>query len=392
MKKTFLLGAIVLMGAALTACHDDDYSFFDPVAPQVTQLPNTLSGVIANKAGEPIEGATVTMGASTATTNANGEYEIVAFEAGNYTLEASANGYITATSVIEVPAVKQTLNLAWNVTLAKEVTADVNITVNEGGNGEVESEAIKDNENGKVNISVAADANVVPADTKISIRPVYKEEEAMAIRATSTESTMLIGAHLSCSDPNIVLSSPISIAFELDGSLADAIVTRHYANGRWNDVEHTNNNGVITIGATEFGAYGIFLDVVTNIQTSNRNLTLSPSEWDNLYGGWTIHATTTSYTHKSGTEITTQAQNKLEGLLIEAMAREFGSKCTERKGEHAVNMDVPAYTLLTVSGKQEEKNITKSANGTSVSAVNYGTVSVTVSATSRKHNGGGSAH
>lgn len=61
-------------------------------------LASSLAGVVTDSAdAAPIEGATVSAGGRSDTTNAEGEYTLTGLRSGAYTVTASAAGYYTAT-------------------------------------------------------------------------------------------------------------------------------------------------------------------------------------------------------------------------------------------------------------------------------------------------------
>jgi len=75
--------------------------YYVQVGPSVT---GNLDGTVTAVGGTPIEGATVTLvGTSyTANTIANGTYEILGINIGDYTAECSASGYITETAPVTI--------------------------------------------------------------------------------------------------------------------------------------------------------------------------------------------------------------------------------------------------------------------------------------------------
>lgn len=95
-----------------------------------------------------------------------------------------------------------------------------------------------------------------------------------------------------------------------------------------------------------------------------------------------------NYTYKAGTEITTKATSVLTALLIEKLAQRFGASVSTVSGSYPLNVTLPIGTILTISGTQSKQNVTVSAKGKSVSGTHYGTVSVVVTTSNRKHNGG----
>lgn len=388
MKKTVLFGAIALLGLSLTACKDDpDYSHVTP--PEVQAAPNTLSGLVSDMQGKPVSGATVTLGGLTATTNAEGIYLIDDVKAGNYTISAAANGMVSVEEAYSISESSSTQNLIWNATLAKVNTTEVNVTTTGGGEGNVQSEALENNAEGKVDIKVNVPSNTVPQDTKIMVSPIYTESSAAVTKAASN--TMLIGATLSCSNPNLTLSQDVNLTFALDSSLASNVETKKYVNGQWVAVESAEVNGNVVIKAREFTSYGIFLTVNVTERVSTEALVFqNDGLWNNLYGGGEMRVENATFDYKVGTEITSNGTNKLRGLLIEHLSRLYGANVKTVQGSYPLNVILPIGTALQIKGAQRKTEITVSARNTSVNGTSYGTTSVQVSTYNREHDGGGS--
>lgn len=391
MKKLLFMGALTLLGLSVTSCHSDDPNYDDVQPPKVEVAPNTLSGVVTTMQGQPISGATVSLGSTSVTTDAEGIYLIRDLQAGTYTIKASATGMVSQEASLVVEALTTTQNLSWSVALAKEIVEEVNVTVDDGGNGSVESEAIDGNDKGEIKITVDVPANTVPEDTKITIAPISTEESAIISRASTraTSETMLIGADVTCSDPNLQLSNPLNVSFNVDETVTASVETRQYVNGQWVTVDHaTNENGVV-VSTKNFGPIGLFFSVNITQTTSSDPLTITPDEWNNLYGGSDVMATVASYTYKVGSEYNARGANSLEALLIERLASIVGPTYKEVKGEYPVNTLVPVGTAIRLTGKQAKTTVTVTSRNRSVSGTQFGTVSVTIGSYNRQHNGSG---
>lgn len=391
MKKILIYGMLAFLGVSLSACHKHhDPSYDDVTPPEVAVAPNTLSGIVTDMQGNPIAGATVRLGSESATTGENGVYEFGNVTEGTYTLSASAKDMFEATGSLTVAKSATTRHYVWNATLARVNKTSFNVTVADGGQGQVESDALKGNDEGKVDISVNVPDNVVPEDTEISITPIYTEASA-SVRSAAEEETLLIGATLACSDPSLSLSQDIELTFALDSSIASSVTTKKYVNGRWVEAPHSVTDGNVVISTRDFTSYGIFLKVNVSTTLSTEKLLFAQSEWDNLYGRTDMNVEEASFSYKLGTQITSKATNKLEGLLIEHLARLFGATVTEAQGSYPINVTLPVGTALTVEGAQERSDVTVSANSKSVTGTSYGTVNVRVTTYNRNHNGGGSS-
>lgn len=391
MKKILIYGMLAFLGVSLSACHKHhDPSYDDVTPPEVAVAPNSLSGIVTDMQGNPIAGATVRLGSESATTGEDGVYEFGNVTEGTYTLSASAKDMFEATGSLTVDKSATTRHYVWNATLARVNKTSFNVTVADGGQGQVESDALKGNDEGKVDISVNVPDNVVPEDTEISITPIYTEASA-SVRSAAEEETLLIGATLACSDPSLSLSQDIELTFALDSSIASSVTTKKYVNGRWVEAPHSVTDGNVVISTRDFTSYGIFLKVNVSTTLSTEKLLFAQSEWDNLYGRTDMNVEEASFSYKLGTQITSKATNKLEGLLIEHLARLFGATVTETEGSYPINVTLPVGTALTVEGAQERSDVTVSANSKSVTGTSYGTVNVRVTTYNRNHNGGGSS-
>lgn len=391
MKKILIYGMLAFLGVSLSACHKHhDPSYDDVTPPEVAVAPNTLSGIVTDMQGNPIAGATVRLGSESATTGKNGVYEFGNVTEGTYTLSASAKDMFEATGSLTVAKSATTRHYVWNATLARVNKTSFNVTVAGGGQGQVESDALKGNDEGKVDISVNVPDNVVPEDTEISITPIYTEASA-SVRSAAEEETLLIGATMACSNPSLTLSQDIELTFALDSSIASSVTTKKYVNGRWVEAPHSVTDGNVVISTRDFTSYGIFLKVNVSTTLSTEKLVFAQSQWDNLYGRNDMNVEEASFSYKIGTQITSKATNKLEGLLIEHLARLFGTTVTEAQGSYPINVTLPVGTALTVEGAQERSDVTVSANSKSVTGTSYGTVNVRVTTYNRNHNGGGSS-
>lgn len=391
MKKFLLAGAIALLAVSFTACSDDPNLENVPV-PEVEVAPNTLSGVVSNMQGNAVSGATVKVGNETATTDAQGIYKFSDVKAGTYTITVEATGMVSVSDKIVVAESETTQNLIYNATLAKINTTDVNVTVDGGGEGSVESEALESNEEGKVDITVDVPANTVPEDTKISITPVYTDESSsvMAVKSRANDDIMLLGANLTCSNPNLTsLSQDIALTFALDGSIATSVETKMLVDGKWVDAPSAVTNGSnVVISANKFTTYALFIRTDVKETTTTEALTFKQSEWNNLYGNVDMPVGNAEYSYKAGTAINTAARNKLQGLLIEYIARIWGARVSTLTGSYPINVTLPVGTAISIKGAQQKTTISVTNTNTTVTATTYGTCAVQLTRYNRQHNGG----
>lgn len=388
MKKFLYFGAILFLSFSAASCHHDDER--EPVLPpEVTVAPNTLAGVITNIAGDPISGAKVTLGTLSATTDANGAYTISNVAKGNYQITAEATGMYPVSSNVNFTQANEQ-NLLWSVAMNKKVTQDLVIANPDAdATGDVKSENIPDNEEGAVEITVDVPANTVPKNTTISIAPIYSVEAA-GVRAGESE-TMLIGANVTCSDPNLTLTAPIDVTFALDSSIATEVTAKEYdtVSRTWRDVTpQIDGNGNVVIKTTKFTSLGLFLPISVTTTASSEEIQFAQSLFDNRNGVSNMTVDAASFTYKTGTAINADAKNKLQGLLIEHLARLFGAKVTTLTGSYPLGVSLGIGQGILLKGTQAVDAVSVSSRNTTVSGTRYGNVTITVSAFSVDHNGG----
>lgn len=395
MKFSFHVRACVLLGVALAtgfvSCSDDDPDYSNVTPPTVEVAPNTISGVISSISGSPLSGATVSLDNATATTDANGIYIFSEVAAGTHSIKAAANGKITQSGIVVVESSSKTQNAVWNASLPEDRSVEINVTVNEGGEGTVNAESLENNEKAQVLITATVPEDVVSEDTKIEISPIYTEQDAAiakgrTISRAGDDGTLLIGASISCST-NVTLSKAVDLSFELDKDLSVSVETKKYENGTWQPVESRIEDGKVIISATEFTSYGLFFNIGVSVSKGSENISFSQSKWDNLYGSNDIQVGNVSYTYKVGTEITSRGTTILEALLIEHLARLYGASMKSIEGTYPVNVTLPIGTILQMTGTQEKNNVTVKVSNKSVSGINYGAVTVSAVTANRNHTG-----
>ena len=382
-----LMSSALMLGAGLSSCHHHDDR--EPVLPpKVEAAPNTLAGVVTNISGTPVQGATVTLGTTSVKTDANGAYVFQNVAQGKYTVSAAADGMYTASSEVTFSKTSEQ-NLLWSVTLNRKTTQ--NLVVKDSGedaSGDVQSDNIPNNDEGAVTITVDVPANTVPDNTTITIAPIYSAQDATGTRAD--DETMLIGANVTCSDPDLQLTSPIDVVFNLDNSVVTDVKVREFdpATGRWRDVTPTVDGGKVTVKTTRFTSFGIFLPVTATTTSSAEDIVFAQDLFDNRNGRDSMLVENASFTYKTGTAVNANAKNKLEGLLIEYLARMFGAKVTEMNGSYPLNITLAVGQGILLKGTQTVEAVRVASRNTAVTGTRYGSVTVTTSAFSVDHNGG----
>lgn len=395
MKKGAMMLLIAGLAMSVTNCSDDDPNYDNVTPPEVAIAPNTLTGVITSINGSAISNATVTLGTEKATSDANGVYLFADVKPGTYTIKAEADGKQAKEAEITVEDSKKSQNLVWNVSLAEDVKEEVTVSATEETKGDVETEALKDNDQAIVNVEASVPAGAIETaegeEVKVIISPIYDANTVAGKTKAATradESTLLLGASLSCNKAEVSLAKPVELGFNVDDEVAQNVEAMQYKNGQWVAVESRIENGKVIIEATEFTAYGLFLGVSFSASNGSEAISFEQDKWDNLYGAKDMAVGSANYTYKAGTEITTKATSVLTALLIEKLAQRFGATVSTVSGSYPLNVTLPIGTILTINGTQSKQNVTVSAKGKSVSGTHYGTVSVVVTTSNRKHNGG----
>ncbi len=391
MNKFIYIGAALLTAAAFTSCKDDDPAI-NVTPPVVEAAPNTLTGIISNQQGQPLAGATVSTGSIIATTNASGVYLFTNLPAGTYNLTASYKGLETASGQVVITPSHNTTNHIWSAELLTS-TSTTNkkfpITINRGGQGEIETSSLNGNENAEIRIAVDVSPESVNKNADIIITPFYTYDEAVATASRAPQSdVMLLGANIHCTDASVALTRPVELSFEVDHSVSDIVETRKLVNGYWTAVDHTVENGKVVIAADELASYGLFIPIEITETSVEEPITISPSVYDNLYGSSTITADKSIYSYPIGGTFDHHGNDNLKALLIEHLARLINSGTATATAEYPLDIQLPIGTGLELSAVQENTRLTLTSGSTSVSGTSYGTVTVTVRSYNRDHNGG----
>lgn len=385
---------IVSLSMGMASCKDDDPDYDNVTPPTVAVAPSTLTGVITDFNGTAISNATITLGTISAKSDVNGVYLFTDVKAGTYPIKAEADGKLTKEDEITVNDSQKSQNLVWNAILANDVKDEVPVSVTESTSGNIQTETLKDNEKAEVNVEAVVPAAAIESDdedVRIIISPIYDAGSAITktkAMPRAEESTMLIGASLSCNKSEITLSKPVELGFSVDDEVAQSVEAKQYKDGQWITVNSHVENGKVIIDADEFTAYGLFLGVSFSASNGSEAISFEQSKWDNLYGATDMQADNAAYIYKVGTEITTRGTSVLTALLVEKLAQRFGATVSTMKGSYPLNVTLPIGTILTISGSQNKQNVSVSAMGKSVSGTHYGTVTIAVATANRQHSGG----
>lgn len=408
MKKFMKLGVFALLGWLLifsaSSCSDDDPDYSNVTPPTVAKVHN-ISGSIAGRDGKGIAGATVAMDGAmtaTATTDANGYFVFEDVKIGTYNLKASAEGKISQEASVNVTNEGDGQNVVWNVMLASvETVTQVTVSNQEGGSGNVTTEALEGNNKAEIPVEVVVPAAALSEDVVIEISPIYSEDEVfltrgrmsipmMATTKAAGENKLLVGSRISSSKGNVKIEKAIDLTFNVDEQTATEVQARKYSNGAWVDASSRIEGGKVIVSADEFTSYGLFVGISFTSTSSTEAINFSQSVWDNLYGSGNMNVGTVTYTYKVGMDVNTSGTTVFTALLIESLARAFGANSYQTQGNYPINVVLPVGTKLVINGAQKVNTVTASAAGRSVSGTQYGDVTITVETSNRQHTGGGS--
>ena len=391
MKKLAKFGMYAFLGVALATslagCSDDDPDY-SKVTPPTVGISHSISGRVTSMDGNGLSAATVSMDGTSTQTNADGTFVFEGVVAGNHTLSASASGKQTKETTVNVSADGNGSNVVWNVSLPNEGTT-IEIATDGDTEASVTSETIKGNDKGAVTVDVTVPETALPEGSSIIITPIYTlDEVGTRANTRATESVILIGTSVACTDANAVLASPIQLTYDVDAEVAQSITAQKYVDGQWVEAEFTVEGDQVTVFADQFTSYTLLFGADVTSSSSSTALAFGQDLWDNLYGSGDVTVSSASFTYHIGTEITSSGTNRITAYLIEILARIAGANVTTATGSYPINVTLPIGTALHVTGTQQVTTLTVSALNRSVSGKQYGDVAVVTTTYNREHNGG----
>lgn len=391
MKKLAKFGMYAFLGVALATslagCSDDDPDY-SKVTPPTVGISHSISGRVTSMDGNGLSAATVSMDGTSTQTNADGTFVFEGVAAGNHTLSASASGKQTKETTVNVSADGNGSNVVWNVSLPNEGTT-IEIATDGDTEASVTSETIKGNDKGAVTVDVTVPETALPEGSSIIITPIYTlDEVGTRANTRATESVVLIGTSVACTDANAVLASPIQLTYDVDAEVAQSITAQKYVDGQWVEAEFTVEGDQVTVFADQFTSYTLLFGAEVTSSSSSTALAFGQDLWDNLYGSGDVVVSSASFTYHIGTEITSSGTNRITAYLIEILARIAGANVTTATGSYPINVTLPIGTALHVTGTQQVTTLTVSALNRSVSGKQYGDVAVVTTTYNREHNGG----
>lgn len=402
MKKFKEYGVYALLGMTLTlgvtSCGSDDPKY-DDVEPPVVVVKNSISGMVTAMSGEAIQGATVTMDTQTVTTGSDGTFTFEDVAVGTHTLTAAAEGKVSKTGEVTIAATDN-MNHIWNVSLSSEETV-IKMTVSADTDSEdnTATETLEDNTVAKVEVQVEAPAGAVEdTEAEIIVTPTYSADEAVTTRgiapafATRADDNgvYFMGTNVTCSMAGVQLKKPLTMKFNVDKDMQDYLTAMKYKDGKWQAInfERDQENSIVTISVDEFASYAFYCSAtVRSAASSSESITFTQNTWDNRYGSSAVTVDKATYTYKVGTDIKGQS-NKVLGYLVEILARATGAGLKTVTGTHTLNVTLPIGTAMSISGTQAVTTYTATVKDKSVSAKQYGSVSMTTKTWNRQHTGG----
>ena len=384
-----LLSATLLSG--MTSCGSDDPDYGTVTPPVIAQSHN-ISGSIAGMDGKAISGATVTMSGSasaTVTTDANGYFVFGNVGTGTYTLKATAPGKLPKETSVKVAESEGGKIVVWNVMLASEAAVTTVSVGVSGGEGDIVTEALEGNDKAEIPVEVSVPASALNKTAQINVSPIYSESEVEAARSSrAIESTLVVGARLSCSDNTVRIEHAIDIAFDVDDVTTSEVKAQKYTNNGWVDVPSRIEGNKVIVSADEFTSYGLFADINFTVSSVNTPLTFDRNIWNNLNGNGMMLVGSAAYTYMVGMDIATSGTTVFTALLIETLARQFGANSFEVSAVYPMDIMLPEGTILQVNGVQKVNTVTASVGSRSVSGTQYGDVTISTVVSSRDHTGG----
>lgn len=385
MKKLFVYGAMALFSVAAVSCHGDDPMIEQEQAPVVKMTTKTISGVVYDNNGNPVAGATVTLGnGQTTTTDANGSYSFDNVEPGKHTVTISKEGSETITSDVDVPDTDNVYDATNSVVLFPNVSS---AKIGNGATTSIVTTSMKGNPMSATEIVLETEAGSLPEDVNIWIEPVYNDNSKEVTRAAADE--FLLGAVVKTSKP-VQLQGDVTVTFKLDPSVTAVASYKELENESWKDKTATNNNGTVVIRTRDITTFGVFAPINITETRSKTDIVFTKGYWDNYGNNGNMLVDYATYTYRSGVSVQTAAVNKLMGLMIDFMARKFGATYKTLTGRYDINYQLPAGWAFKMFGSQYQYSLNIECKNTVIKGTRYDNVELWNQIRETDHNGGGS--
>ena len=403
----------------MTSCHESPAAAGTDT-PEIREVLNTISGTILGSDGTPLANQTVQVTdvngqVYTARTDANGYFIIDGLKAGSYTVTVPNNpNYVDFSKTIELGNANQTGDvqvLSIVMTKKTEVIENISLETGTAGTGEeTTSETVLNNtdtdvnaDDSKIDVNISVGAGTIASaggvnitDETIVVTPFY-DESAATTRATSVTSALYYGLYIHFASgrsiQNVTLSKPITITFDVDGSLVNSMYVKmlDFNTGEFKLLTDGVNKdaaaGQITITTTKLGYFGLYFDVTEVSTASEEKLSISnPS----IVGP--VANPTINYTYKVGAKLTTGTGDAYaKAFLKNWIIRQHGrASVASIPGKYTVNVTLPSDNWsIYATGKQAFTKYTYTSLGATYGADVYGTAVISYSISERRTHSGG---
>lgn len=405
----------------MTSCHESPAAAGTDT-PEIREVLNTISGTILGSDGTPLANQIVEVKdvngnkVGEARTDAYGNFIIDGLKDGSYTLAVKGNAnYVDFTKTVELgnkddkTADVQVLSIV----MAKKTEVIENISLETGTTGtgeETTSETVLNNtdtdvnaDDSKIDVNISVGAGTIASaggvnitDETIVVTPFY-DESAATTRATTTTSALYYGLYIHFASgrsiQNVTLSKPITITFDVDGSLVNSMYVKmlDFNTGEFKLLTDGVNKdaaaGQITITTTKLGYFGLYFDVTEVSTASEEKLSISnPS----IVGP--VANPTINYTYKVGAKLTTGAGDAYaKAFLKNWIIRQHGrASVASIPGKYTVNVTLPSDNWsIYATGKQAFTKYTYTSLGATYGADVYGAAVISYSISERRTHSGG---